>query len=488
MRIRRWRGFRPFVEPLDGRWLPTGFTPSQIVDAYGLGGIVFHSSTGASIAADGTGQTIAIVDEYHDANLQASLNVFDVQYGLPSLTVNVIDQAGNQSDSGWATEETLDVEWAHAIAPGAKITVVESSPGTTSSQEFSNLMNAVKTASQVPGVSVVSMSWGYTESSGESSSDSTFLASGITFIAASGDSGAIQWPSTAPGVLSVGGTMLTLSGTGGYGSETGWNNSGGGVSAFETEPSFQKVVQSTGNRSTPDVSFDGNPQSGVSIYVILPGASADQGKWGVVGGTSVGAPAWAGIMAIVNQGRGEAGLASLTGATQTLPTIYALPPSDFNKSPISAGGSASNMTITTANYNTQAGLGSPAGAVFIDAMVGSTTSAPTPSPSPTSSPGTPPGLRPSPPPIPIFGPSPTPPPVIGPPPAPLPSPTPSPTPPPAPPPQPAPGSVLPAPRRRHVHIAKPKVHHPRIRHPLFGKANRHVKDPLPSTHRHHRAL
>ena len=466
MRKRRLRAFRPSGEHLHDRCLPSGYTPSQVATAYGLGAISFRPILGAAVVGDGTGQTIAIVDENHDPNLQASLDAFDTQYNLPRVTLNVINQAGNQTDLGWAVEETLDVEWAHAIAPGAGIAVVESSPGTTADQEFNNILAAVRTASQIPGVSVVSMSWGYDEFPGETSYDSTFTTTGVTFIAASGDAGTTSWPATSANVLAVGGTSLRLAAGGGYGSETGWSMAGGGLSTIVTEPSYQDAVQSTGNRSTPDVAFDADPDTGVSIYVIPPDNTAGQGRWDVVGGTSLSAPSWAGIMAIVNQGRAVAGLPALTGSTQTVPGLYALSASAFNKVPVASGGSGPNTSINTPGYNTQAGRGSPAGAALIDALVHNATTTPTPTPSPPSAPSPPPVHLPTPRPIPIPIPSPTPPPppVMGPSPAPLPTPAPSPTPPPATPPQPPPG---PAPRQKH-HVRTPKStsthHHPPSRH------------------------
>jgi hypothetical protein len=411
MRKRRARGFRPLEDHLDDRCLPSGYTPAQITAAYGLGAITFRSSTGATVAGDGSGQTIAIVEVYHDPSIQASLNGFDAKYGLPSVTLDVINQAGNQIDDGWSGEETLDVEWAHAIAPAANIVVVEANPGSTDQDAFNDLMAAVQAASQAPGVSVVSMSWGFGEYDGESSSDSAFTTAGVTYIAAGGDYGAVTWPATAPGVLSVGGTSLSLSGSGGYGSEVGWTDTGGGVSRIETEPTFQKALQSTGYRSTPDVAFDADPDTGTAVYFVPPEAPSGPGQWWVIGGTSLGAPAWAGLMAIVNQGRALAGLPNLTGATQTLPDLYALPAADFNKVPLTADGGP-NSVINTAAYNTQTGLGTPIGTALIDALTGNTATSPTPTPAPTPTPSAPPGRLPSPRPILAPIPKPTPTPII----------------------------------------------------------------------------
>ena len=276
---------------------PRDITPAQITSAYGLNGISFTSSSGTKVAGDGSGQTIALVEMYSDPNIQAALNVFDAQYNLPNTTLNVINQAGSQTNSGWAQEESLDVEWAHAMAPGAKIDVIEAAPGNTDSQVLANLMTAVQTANHTAGVTVVSMSWGMSEFSNEASYDSNFTTPGITYIASSGDSGAVEWPAASPNVLAVGGTSLQLSSSGVIQSQSGWIDAGGGLSQFESEPSYQDSVQSTGFRSTPDVSFVADPNTGVSVYVISPNSMSDQGQWEEIGGTSVGAPSWAGIIA-----------------------------------------------------------------------------------------------------------------------------------------------------------------------------------------------
>jgi subtilase family serine protease len=464
MRKRRSRGLRPCWDHLDDRCLLSGYTPAQIAVAYGLNAITFPSGLGTSVAGDGLGQTIAIVDEYHDPNLQASLDAFDAQYNLPKITLDVIDQAGTQTDDGWAQEESLDVEWAHAIAPAANIAVVESSPGTSGDQEFDNIMAAVRTAAHTPGVSVVSMSWGYGEFPDEASYDSNFTTQGVTFVAASGDYDSVTWPATSSNVLAVGGTSLEISASGAYGSEIGWSDTGGGISTTLSEPTYQDAVQSTGSRTTPDVALDADPETGVSVYVIPADGTPDQGQWEVVGGTSAGAPAWAGIIAIVNQGRALAGQASLTGSTQTVPALYALASNAFNRVPATSGGGGPNLAIDTAAYNTQTGLGSPVGMVLINGLVNNNTTSPTPTPTPTPSPTpnpTPPaGRLPTPKPIQMPTPTPTPIPVLGPAPSPIPSPapTPAPTPPPAAPPTSPPASPqVPVSHHKHTkHARRPK--------------------------------
>jgi subtilase family serine protease len=184
----------------------------------------------------------------------------------------------------------LDVQWAHAIAPGAKILLVEAS-----SNSFANLLAAedyAKTHAQY-----VSNSWGGSESSGEAANDSHFAQSGVSFFVSSGDSGLpAQYPSASPNVISVGGTTLHFSG-GAFSSETGWSGSGGGCSAYESAtsaqqalPTFTQVGCGT-KRGTPDVSLDADPASGVSVYDTT--RYQGQSGWFQVGGTSASSPMWA---------------------------------------------------------------------------------------------------------------------------------------------------------------------------------------------------
>ena len=163
MRKRMRRRFRPRPDHLDERCLLSGYSPAQITAAYGLNDISLRTSSGVMITGDGTGQTIALVEVYHDPNIQASLDEFDAVYGLPNISLDVINQAGNLTDQGWAGEESMDVEWAHAIAPGANIVVVEAAPGSNDTQGFNDFVTAVQTASQTKGVTVVSMSLGMDE-------------------------------------------------------------------------------------------------------------------------------------------------------------------------------------------------------------------------------------------------------------------------------------------------------------------------------------
>jgi subtilase family serine protease len=195
---------------------PYGLSPGQIKTAYG-----FPTSLSA-----GAGTTIAIVDAYNDPTVQSDLQVFSSEYGIPcNGCLTVVNQNGGTSlprtNANWAVEISLDVQWAHAIAPGAHILLVEAS-----SNSNSNLYAAedyAKTHAQY-----VSNSWGGPESSGEKSFDSHFAQSGVSVFVSAGDDGLpAEYPSASPNVISVGGTTLNLSGNGSVVSETGWSSGGG---------------------------------------------------------------------------------------------------------------------------------------------------------------------------------------------------------------------------------------------------------------------
>ena len=181
----------------------------------------------------------------------------------------------------------------------------------------------------MPGVSVVSMSWGSAEYAGEAAFDGDFTTpaghQGVTFVASTGDTGAPGlYPAYSPNVLAVGGTSLTLPADGTYGGESGWSNGGGGTSIFETQPAYQGGVQATGKRTIPDVAIDADPQTGVSVYDSYDDING-AGPWMKTGGTSLAAPLWAALIAIADQGRVAAGGATLDGARQVMPALYALP-------------------------------------------------------------------------------------------------------------------------------------------------------------------
>jgi subtilase family serine protease len=347
-------------------------SPAQVRHAYGFDQISFNGTPG-----DGSGTTIAIVDAYDDPTIAGDLHQFDLQFGLPDPTFSKVNQNGGSSmpaaDSGWAQEISLDVEWAHAMAPKANILFVEASDSSDA-----NLFGAVDYAARQPGVVAVSMSWGGGEFSSEASYDAHFLTpsghAGVAFIASSGDSGApVSYPAASPNVLSVGGTTLNLGSGSSYLSESGWSGSGGGGSAYEAQPAYQKgvVTQSSTRRTNPDVSYDADPSTGFAVYDSY-GSTA---PWEQIGGTSAGAPQWAALVAIADQGRALQGLGSLDSSTQLLPMLYALPAGDFHD--VTGGTSTGNPYYTAgAGYDLVTGRGSPLANLVVSGLVGGAAAAP----------------------------------------------------------------------------------------------------------------
>lgn len=323
----------------------SGLSPTTIKGAYNL-------------PSGGGSGTIAIVDAYDDPNIENDLNVFSAQYGLPQCTTangcfrKVLMAPKIRSNSGWALEESLDTQWAHAIAPSSTILLV-----IAKSASGNDLLAAVDYARKQAGVVAVSMSWGGGEFSGESSYDSHFTStSGITFFASSGDSGSgVQWPAVSSNVVGVGGTTLSFSNS--QVSETAWSGSGGGLSKYESEPGYQATygVPANGFRAVPDVSYDADPNSGVSVYDSF-GYQGIKG-WFVVGGTSAGAPQWAAIRAL----GGASVLNSQFYADASNSTVYA---ADFRDITSGSNGNCGFYCTTQAAYDYVTGLGSPLTVVF----------------------------------------------------------------------------------------------------------------------------
>src|SRR5271163_4341610 len=341
----------------------TAFTPAQIRHAYGFD----------LITNQGAGQTIALVDAYDDANAANDLSVFSKQFNLPACTTSngcfrQLYSSGRkpQANANWAVEIALDVEWAHAIAPQAKILLVEAP-----SNNLSDLLSAVDFAVR-NGASVVSMSWTSSEVSSERNLDNHFVATGVTFLAASGDSGAgVNYPAASPDVIAVGGTSLVLDRSGNYSSEAAWSGSGGGLSKYEYEPisqaQFPIANDIHGTRGVPDVSYNANPGTGYAIYDSV-GVSGYSG-WFQVGGTSAATPQWAALIAITNSQRVAARKANLS-ATGT--SVYAVGKSslaaNFHAVTTGTNGSCGTMCDALTGYDYVTGLGTPQSKVLIPAL------------------------------------------------------------------------------------------------------------------------
>lgn len=361
------------------------YTPAQVKAAYGLDKLP-AATTANKGAYQGSGQVIAIVGAYNNPTVATDLATFNAKFGLPACAVTTVaanaalplakPAAGSgcsfsvvnasstgtltakvpAAHAGWATETAMDVQWAHAFAPQARIVLVQAA-----SASVPDMSAAIALAGKL-GATVVSMSFGATEFSSQANYESAFLASGVSYLAASGDSGRqVSWPAVSSRVLAVGGTTLAASGN--ARTETAWAGSGGGISAFAAVPSWQATLRVTATsgataaparRVLPDVAFNANPSSGQLIVYA--------GNWYVAGGTSIGTPQWAGLTAVANAVRllnGKAVLGNLG-----LPvykqlngnaTNYAASTLDVKSG---SNGSCKGCTAVT-GYDLVTGLGTP---------------------------------------------------------------------------------------------------------------------------------
>ncbi|MBV8693887.1 MAG: S53 family peptidase [Ktedonobacteraceae bacterium] len=314
--------------------LTTCYTPYQLRLAYGVESLLERGFSGK-------GQTVVDIVSFGSPTLQQDMDVFNKQFGLPPINVQVIAPLGTKAFDphdtnmlGWAEETELDVQIIHAIAPDAGIVVLTSPvaevEGTVGLPQFWQL-EQYALAHHLG--SIVSQSWGASELTLQDAAgqqevqkwdafyQQTTTKQGVTYLSASGDKGATDFmdmqgqkvasvpttsfPADEPWVTSVGGTTLLREGN--TTREVVWNGatgaSGGGFSAFFPTPAYQQslptAVQSQLNhrRGVPDVAAVADPNSEMAIYV--------NGRWGLIGGTSASTPLWAGIVAIANQMAGH---------------------------------------------------------------------------------------------------------------------------------------------------------------------------------------
>lgn len=345
-----WEAHPPLHVRPNASVSPVGYVPAQVRHAYGVD----------LLAAGGAGQTIAIVDAYGSPTAQNDLDVFSKRFGLPLTTITTVNvgKPTRKTNAGWALETSLDLQWAHAIAPNAKIVLA-----VASSASIADLLAAVDAAVKSQGVSVVSMSWGGSEFSTEANYESHFIKTGVTFLASSGDNGSgASWPAASPSIVSVGGTTLVLDAQGSLiAPETGWSGSGGGFSAIFLRPAYQTGWQTNANRAFPDVSLVADPNTGVAVYDTT--SYNGQSGWFQVGGTSASAPMWGGIIALANEQRKLAGGTNLSGSDAAIYTLAGKKDGGgsalygyyfFDVSSGSNGGFSA-----VANYDEVTGLGTP---------------------------------------------------------------------------------------------------------------------------------
>jgi subtilase family serine protease len=301
----------------------TCYGPQQIRTAYGIDKLLAKG-------VNGQGRTIVIIDAYNPPNVEAELARFSTTWGLPTANFRVVNPYGagydetDANQQGWSGEIALDVEWAHVVAPSARIVLV-----TAKTNDDKDIVDAVEYAVDHRLGDVISQSYGEDERCFDKKllprahavyQRATRL--GITLTASTGDQGAAQptcdnssyslaasYPASDPTNLGVGGTSLTADlTTGKYGSETVWNESipfgaagGGGFSTIFRKPGYQYGVVPGKYRGLPDVSYNAGINGGVLTYWDpIPSATGDEGFY-IFGGTSAGAPQWAGLTALAAQ-------------------------------------------------------------------------------------------------------------------------------------------------------------------------------------------
>jgi subtilase family serine protease len=292
--------------------------------AYGMDSLIQQEFTGK-------GQTVVDLVSFGSPTLQQDMKVFDQTFNLPPADVQVISPLTvptydpRHDKMGWAQETEMDVQIIHALAPEAKVIVLQSpvaeTEGIVGLPQYLQLQHYI--IDHQLGY-IVSMSWGASELTLQDAQGqqelqqwNDLLQQGttqdhITYFGSSGDTGATDYvddhddlghvPTTSfagdlPWVTSVGGTTLQCGGSNCQ--ETAWSSSGGGFSRFYQMPFYQKLLpiavqqQFNNHRGVPDVSADADPNTGLPVYL--------DGQWSLAGGTSASAPVWAAVAAIANQ-------------------------------------------------------------------------------------------------------------------------------------------------------------------------------------------
>jgi hypothetical protein len=390
--------------PAAGSGVVATYSPAQVRAAYGLPALPAAGSVlnAAQAAQLGAGQTLYVVGARHNPNVAAELAAFNQKFGLPGCTTKVIavtaalplaaasasacelsvvytNTTGSRTatapayDSGWATELALDVQWAHATAPLARIVLIEAPDPSVNS-----LLGAVRLANAM-GPGVVSMSFGTAEAGFTAQVDSAFAGAGMSYLAATGDWGTgVFWPSVSPNVVAVGGTTLTWSGSGTR-SETAWSGTGGGLSAYTARPAYQTAaIPGLGTpvrRTLADVAFNADPSSGQYVAVMSPGSTAV--NWISAGGTSLSTPQWAGLLAVANAMRVQTGKpvlgsphAMLYQQIGAVPGTYAGAFADI----LQGSNGTCSLCTARAGHDSLTGLGTPKASALLSALGGASAS------------------------------------------------------------------------------------------------------------------
>jgi subtilase family serine protease len=427
------------------------FTPTSMQASYNLAPLYAANN-------EGQGVTIAIIDSFGNPNMASDLGNFNTQMGLPHMcgepgvtctagmpTFQHVfwngktqvkapppgsNGTGTQARNLWALETSLDVEWAHAIAPKANILNVTTNPAETLGvQGFPAMMNAEQFVVDHHEASIITQSFGAAEETFGTPTSLLNLrhafisaaAAGVTVLASSGDGGSsnidktptknpttfpfptVGWPAADPLVTAVGGTYLCTDPTTGTGVDTadppvncqppanpgvreiGWIGSGGGFSHIFAKPSYQDTLPAGSTaigamRGVPDIAYQASSRTGVLTYDTAPGDATGGLKcpsgnpcsagWYVVGGTSASSPQWAGLVAIADQIAGHS-------LGQINPTLYTLA-SGANYGTffydVTNGNNQADPDVpgfpATTGWDPVTGLGTPNAATLVPALAG----------------------------------------------------------------------------------------------------------------------
>lgn len=398
-----------FADPAAaGGAVSSTYSPAQIRAAYGLPPVPSSLSgiTALQAAQFGAGQTIYVIDAQDDPMAYGELSAFSQLFGLPACTQKSLpadasklsaastagcefyqvyaSSAGTPSatapayDPKWAIEIAMDVQWAHAIAPMARIVLIEATAPTLAA-----ITGAIQLANQL-GPGVVSMSFGTPEASFAPSVESLFQVPDMSYFSATGDNGAaVLWPSASPEVIAVGGTSLTYSG-GGIRSETAWASTGGGISAYFPAPSYQgkgpQLPAPERFRTAADVAMNADPNTGQYVAVVPNATTCSfcQISWVSAGGTSLATPEWAALTAIANALRAQARKPALGDPHAALygPLVGSANAYATNFGDVVRGTNGScPICAARKGYDEPTGLGTPNGLSIVNALSGLQSSA-----------------------------------------------------------------------------------------------------------------
>ena len=293
-------------------------TPASMACIYGFTGESNNCNplkVTAVVTPNPNAKVIAIVDAFAYAGALSDLQAFSKATGLPTPKLTVVSATGKTiptDTGGWEMETAMDLQWAHAMAPGAQLILVQATSDSTA-----DLLVAVAAATkavQAAGGGVVSMSWGQNEFSSlrigtttykESALETYFNNPGVIYLAASGDYEAPQWPCVSQNVICVGGTSIRSTGvyastgiTGGdFVQEVPWLWAGSGASQYIAKPAYQTTVQGS-FKGIPDIALAADTSGyGAWVYYTYPGNAPGNASWQQVGGTSWSTPMAAGIIA-----------------------------------------------------------------------------------------------------------------------------------------------------------------------------------------------